>query len=158
MNGPSIQSGIAGGVGRYLSPEVTPWSGGGMDPITIGALLGLGSKALEGIFGWKRSGQQVGLGREALAEQRRQADERQKLALLYRQDKLDADERDRELVAEWELARRQRDLGRHTSWSESSRPYREISRDIAAKRLGKAAAPVRDYYALPLPEPIDSQT
>jgi hypothetical protein len=127
-----------------------------MEPFTLAALLG--GQALQGIFGAKAAGQQVGFSREALAEQRRQADERQKLALLYRQDALDADAKDRELIAEQWTAEMQRNLAQLRNWSESTRPYREISRDIAARRSGKAAAPVRDHYALQLPEPIDSQT
>ena len=125
-----------------------------MEPVTLAALLGFSGQALQGIFGAKQSGTQYQYSREALAEQRRQAEERQKLALMYRQDALDADARDRELAAEQWTAEMQRNLAQLRNWSESTRPYREISRDIAARRSGKAAAPVRDHYALPLPESI----
>jgi hypothetical protein len=128
-----------------------------MEPLTIAALLGLGGNIAKGLFGYKASGAQQQQSRDALDEQKRQADKRQAFAEMLREDALAAEERDRLLVAEQFTATMEMNYGQWTNWVARTKPYRQISRDMAAKKLGRTLEPVEDVWARRLPEPIDSQ-
>jgi len=127
-----------------------------MEPLTIAALLGLSGNIAKGLFGYKASAAGQQQSKDALDEQKLQAEKRQAFADKLREDALAAEERDRLLVAEQFTATMEMNYGQWTNWVARTKPYRQISRDIAAKKLGRTLEPVEDVWARRLPEPIDS--
>jgi hypothetical protein len=147
MNGPSVQSGITGGVGKYLSPEITPWSGGDM-----WAQIGqLAASAVPSIFSYLtgRQGQssQSSQSAAALAQADRQWREQFGHMQQLRDDQLERDKLARDEAAAQFLALEQQKQAQWQTKAGAALPYQHASAMILGQTMGMNVPAIRSRYS-----------